>query len=114
MAQRHILELIDDLDGGAAEETVGFGLDGRLYEIDLSAKNAEKLRDALATYENAGRRVSGGAAGRNRRGAAQGARSTSAGEDDSRLIREWAAQHGHAVNSRGRIPAHVRQAYESR
>ena len=50
MAQKTIVQLIDDLDQGAAEETVSFGLDGANYEIDLSAKNAAKLRDALATY----------------------------------------------------------------
>ena len=50
MAQRVHIVLEDDLDGSAADETVTFGLDGANYEIDLSAKNAAKLRDALAPY----------------------------------------------------------------
>ena len=36
MAQKVQTLLIDDLDGGEAEATVRFGLDGTDYEIDLS------------------------------------------------------------------------------
>ena len=43
MAQKHIVQLIDDLDQGVAEETVSFSLDGSSYEIDLSAKNAARI-----------------------------------------------------------------------
>ena len=50
MAQKVHVLLVDDLDGGDADETVPFGLDGVSYEIDLSAANAQKLRDALAAY----------------------------------------------------------------
>ena len=50
MASKTVVELVDDLDGGRAEETVRFALDGTEYEIDLSAKNAAKLRAALATF----------------------------------------------------------------
>ena len=39
--------------------TVRFGLDGAEYEIDLNAGRTQ-LRDALAAYVRAGRRVSGG------------------------------------------------------
>ena len=42
MAQRVQTLLIDDLDGGEAEGTVRFGLDGAEYEIDLSAEHAER------------------------------------------------------------------------
>ena len=52
---------IDDLDGNAAEGTVRFGLDGTEYEIDLNAKHAQELRDALARYVGAARRVGGAA-----------------------------------------------------
>jgi hypothetical protein len=70
MAQRRVVELIDDLDGKVLDhaETVTFGLDGVDYEIDLSDKNAAKLRGALAPYVAAGRaksgRRSGGRSGR--------------------------------------------------
>jgi Lsr2 len=49
---------IDDIDGSVAEGTVRFGLDGTEYEIDLNAEHTQQLRDALAAYVRAARRVS--------------------------------------------------------
>ncbi len=44
------IDLVDDLDGSEAEETVNFELDGRKYEIELSGMNATELRSALMPY----------------------------------------------------------------
>ena len=63
MAQKVQTLFIDDLDGSAAEGTVRFGLDGTEYEIDLNAGHAQQLRDTLAAYMRAGRRVGGGSRG---------------------------------------------------
>ena len=49
MAKTVIVKLTDDLDGGDADETVQFALDGKSYEIDLSSANASKFRDVLTT-----------------------------------------------------------------
>ena len=106
MAQRVQVVLEDDLDGGKADETVTFGLDGATYEIDLSKKNAAKLRDAMSAYVGSGRRVSG------RRGAGR-ARSRGRGGSDSAQIREWAKSNGYEVSERGRISAEIRDAYNS-
>jgi hypothetical protein len=60
MAKKVTVSFVDDLDGSAAaDETVAFTLDGVTYEIDLSTKNAEKLRAALQPWIQAGRRVRG-------------------------------------------------------
>ena len=40
MAQKITVALEDDLDGGPADQTVRFGLEGAEYEIDLSTSNA--------------------------------------------------------------------------
>ncbi|BBX48980.1 hypothetical protein MPOR_00060 [Mycolicibacterium poriferae] len=65
MAKKVTVTLVDDFDGeGAADETVEFGLDGVSYEIDLSAKNAAKLRNELKPWLEAGRRVGGRRRGR--------------------------------------------------
>jgi hypothetical protein len=113
MAQKTIVQLIDDLDQGAADETVSFGLDGTNYEIDLSAKNAAKLRDALANYVANGRRARGGAgarsAGSGRRG--RGARGD---REQTQAIREWARKNGHKIGEKGRIPAHILEAYNAK
>ena len=42
--------MIDDFDGKPADETVQFGLDGVSYEIDLSEKNAKKMREGLQPW----------------------------------------------------------------
>jgi Lsr2 len=44
------IELVDDLDGTIACETVCFDFDGERYEIDLSPENAEDFRRALRPY----------------------------------------------------------------
>jgi hypothetical protein len=59
VAQRTILELVDDLDGGKADETVSFALDGVEFEIDLSAENAARLRDTVAQFVGHARRTGG-------------------------------------------------------
>ena len=108
VAQIREIRLIDDLDGDTAEETVEFGIDGKNYEIDLSKKNAGQLRDALAAYVAAARRVGG-----RRRGgtSSTGARRPSIDREQNQAIREWARKRGMKVSDRGRIPAEVLEAY---
>ncbi len=50
MAQTIIVQLVDDIDGSPADETVSFSLDAKAYEIELSKKNAASLRRALIPY----------------------------------------------------------------
>jgi hypothetical protein len=108
VAQKVQIILEDDLDGGKAEETVTFALDGSSYEIDLSAKNAAKLRDALATYVSSARKVSGRGSGRGR------GRGRSAGTgSDTAAIRTWAREQGLKVSDRGRIPSDVVEKYRA-
>lgn len=106
MAQRVQVVMTDDLDGGEADETVSFALDGSTYEIDLSTANAETLRRVVAPFVGAARR-SGRPAGRGRAGSA-GPRS---GSGDNAAIREWANANGHPVSGRGRISQQVREVY---
>jgi len=102
VAQKIQVLLIDDLDGGDAEGTVRFGLDGVEYEIDLSAEHAEALRRALAPFVGAARRSP--AAGRR---PARGGRRAGAGGLDTTEVREWARAQGIEVKDRGRLPAEV-------
>ncbi len=106
MAQRVHIVLEDDIDGGTAQETVTFALDGTTYEIDLSADNAARLREALAPYISAARRATG-------RGGRKSPRGRSSGGPNAAEIREWAKAHGYGVSDRGRVPAEVRQAYDA-
>lgn len=103
MAQRVHVVLEDDIDGTEASETLKFGLDGTAYEIDLSVENAAKLRDALAPWVGHARKVTRGRASAGR------ARRSEASAD----IRAWAKSQGMEVNSRGRVSAELREAYEA-
>ena len=107
MAQRVQIILEDDYDGGEADETVSFALDGAEYEIDLSAQNATELRNALAPWLAHSRKIGGRKRTKTAR-VAPVAESPSSTSD----IRAWALENGMEVSSRGRISSEVRQAYE--
>ena len=102
------VRLVDDIDGSNASETVTFGLDRRQYEMDLSTRNAAKLRAALAPFVASARPSSG------RRRSRDGSTTRKSATDRERTaaIRGWAREHGHKVADRGRIPAAVIDAYE--
>ncbi len=113
MAKQIIHKLVDDLDGGDADETVKFSLDGVQYEIDLSNKNAGKLRDLFAPYVEAGSKVGrggvvvGGRAARGRGGA-------TADREQNRAIRAWAKKEGKDISDRGRIPQDIVDEYHAK
>lgn len=112
MAQKVLVQLIDDLDGTAAEdvEAVTFGLDGVTYDIDLKPDNAAKLRDALADFVASGRRMGG------RTKKATNTTRTIVAEartkEQTRAIREWAKKQGHELSDRGRIPTSIIEEFE--
>lgn len=110
MAQKVQVVLVDDLDGGHADETVTFSLDGVSYEIDLSHENASALRDAFATYVGHGRRVG---ASRRSTSARPSGRGKGGGVDNPAQIREWAKAQGIEVNERGRISAELQAKYQA-
>ena len=121
MAQRVNVVLVDDLDGEEASETVAFAVDGAQYEIDLSADNADKLREALAPYiaharranSSSGRRRSSGGGGSRSSGGRSGSGSSSSGGASAAEIRSWARDNGFEVPERGRVSAEVREAYDA-
>jgi hypothetical protein len=113
VARQVLVVLTDDLDGGKADQTVEFAVDGVGYTIDLSERNAGTLRKALDPYIAAGSRVGRGHAdvrsGRRRAGGAP-ARTD---REQNRAIREWAVKNGYEVSERGRIPVSVVEAFHN-
>lgn len=107
MAKRVTESLIDDIDGGPADTTIRFAVDGTEYELDLSDKNAEEFHENLAPYISAARRVGG------RQSRGRSAKSASNGSGpDPKAVRSWAKEQGLDVNPRGRIPASLVEQYE--
>lgn len=102
MARRVLLQLVDDVDGSEADETVAFSLDGTGYEIDLSAPNASKLRSLFTAWIEHAR-------GPIKRG--RGSTSSGLSASELRAIRDWASQRGHHLSDRGRVPSTVIAAY---
>ena len=105
MATKITVVLEDDLDGGPADETVRFGLDGVDYEIDLSKQHAREFRRELASFLVHARRAGQGRRRRPARG--------SSGPRRSGDIRAWAKDAGIQVSDRGRIPASVVAQYQA-
>ena len=107
MARQTVTTLIDDIDGSEAHGTISFGLDGHVYEIDLSVDNDKVLRALLGPYLDAGRRIRPASG---RIGSSRPAVST---KDRNTAMREWAASEGVELNARGRIAHAVQAAYDA-
>ncbi|MEZ0579292.1 Lsr2 family protein [Nocardioides sp. MH1] len=109
MARTTITQITDDIDGTSNAEEVSFAFMGVEYTIDLAKKNRAALEKALKPYVDAGKRVPrrSGTGTRSRKSATRSSATT-----DLRAVRAWAAENGHEVSTRGRVPAAVLEAYE--
>lgn len=108
MVQRLVTQFVDDLDGKQINDGEGgevrFSIDSDQYVIDLSDDNKRKLLDALAPFV---------AKARKDQGRSRTRRSTPTGTSAA-VMREWARENGLDVPAKGRIPANIREAYNSR
>jgi hypothetical protein len=115
MATQTTVRLVDDITGQDADETITFGIDGKTYEIDLAAVNAQKFREAVERFVKAARVVT-------RRGSRKLASvpAVAAGKAPQRkrtgasAKREWLAANGwpRVANGRGRFSAEQDAAWE--
>ena len=108
MAQKYLVQLIDDLSQEQIEdgagESVPFGVDGASYAIDLTSGHAAEFRALLAPYVTAARKADFTTA------STRPSRPT-APKQDLKAVREWASANGYAVSDRGRAPNEVQKAY---
>lgn len=111
MAQRTIVRLIDDIDGGEADETVEFSFRGQAFEIDLAAEHIKEMAEFLGPFMEAGRKTS---APTIRGRATRSVASAAARREDYNDVRRWAAENGYTVSNRGRIAREVLEAYRNR
>ncbi len=115
MAQKVLVSMVDDLDGGEAAETVEFSLDGVQYEIDLSDENANDLRDGLYRYIENARKVGGRKRKANGVTPVDTGKSVAEKREHNQKVREWARKNGFPnLADRGRVPVEVTDAYEKR
>lgn len=98
MASKTVVELFDDLDGGPADETVSFALDGVDYEIDLSTAHATALREILGEFVARAHKTPARTRRARRSSARQGASMTAE-------IRRLASESARKVTEAQRTPA---------
>ncbi|MCL3838750.1 histone-like nucleoid-structuring protein Lsr2 [Aeromicrobium duanguangcaii] len=112
MAQRVVTILTSDISGeeipAGEGETVYFALDGTSYEIDLTAKEADELRDSLKNYIALGRRTSP-----SRRVASSPRSGSGRTPEELAHVRAWAKENGHEVSERGRIKKEILDAFDA-
>jgi Lsr2 len=109
MAQKTTVSLEDDLDGGTAAETISFSLSGTSYEIDLSKRNATKLRKAFEPFILAGRKTSSARARTRPRSATPTRRDAA----QTKAIKDWGRKNGFKIAARGRLSQALLDAYEA-
>ncbi|WP_228721117.1 MULTISPECIES: histone-like nucleoid-structuring protein Lsr2 [unclassified Arthrobacter] len=108
--QRTQVQLIDDLNGQEAQETVYFGIDGTEYEIDLTSQNAAQLRSELSDYVEKGRSAANESTSKRRQ---YGSSTTRRKREKLEKIRQWALTNGHNPSARGRIQYSIVDAYNN-
>src|SRR4051794_4522465 len=86
---------------------------GRRTAANLSKKNAAKMRDALASYIEAGTRIGRGGLGSARAAAGRGRAPATVDRDQNKAIREWAQGKGFEVSDRGRIKQDIVDRYHA-
>ncbi|MFN2606335.1 MAG: Lsr2 family protein [Acidimicrobiales bacterium] len=116
MAEKVTVELVDDLDGSAAEETIQFSVNGSAYRIDVSKKNSDAFWKALKPYIDAAQPATSSARSVTPVPKAAGARrrrssGAAAAGVDPKAVRVWADENGKQVPSRGRIPKPLLEEY---
>jgi hypothetical protein len=119
VATQIIKKLLDDLDGGDADETIQFAFEGSAYTIDLNAKHAKEFKEFMAKYQEAGTRLGRAVQPpvpgpvRQTFSAAKPAASLSSDREQNKAIREWALKNGYELADRGRIPQSIQDAFQS-
>jgi hypothetical protein len=113
MATKTVTRLTDDIDGSDADTTIAYTFDGQSYEIDLSEKNADEFREALAPYVAASRKVGRASSSSPRRSTSSRSSAPAAADVDPRAVRAWAQENGVEVSPRGRISAKVIEQYRA-
>jgi hypothetical protein len=103
----------DDLDGSSPAEPVQFTYDGVNWEIDLSAKNREKMQKALQPFlDKAHPAHMADAKTTTTPARPRRSRSAKNGRENQDAIRQWAQENGYKVGDRGRIAKSIIEEYE--
>ncbi len=130
------IEYVDDLEGTSVSaesvDTVEFSYRGQDYTLVLTKKNGAQFDKDISRYITAAKKAQSREARAARPATKTASRKTKAtkpavarrksagktaaattGPARTTAIRQWAAENGHTVSTRGRIPAAVLLAYDA-
>lgn len=117
------VHVMDDLDSTKpAEDRLTIGLNNQWHSLDLTAENSKTLREVLAPWLNAAKKVATGKpASMNGHGSTTVVSTKPAPKRPGRAaktasnaqVREWARATGKAVSDRGRIPESLIAEYHN-
>jgi hypothetical protein len=117
MARTIVVQITCDLCGAEvdSDQSTEFGVGGSAYRSDLCNMHADELTKVLKPFIDVAENVT------TRQPQVKAVRHVSFGKVRPRrdpeqvgAIRSWARANGYEVSSRGRIPAHVEDAYNRR
>lgn len=98
----------DDITGETLTDedatTIDLTLNGVTYQADLGPDSLKEFEETLEPYLSVFTRVGG------RKKSRRGGSTTPSGVDNA-TVRAWAAENGHEVSDRGRLPKKVIDAY---
>jgi hypothetical protein len=101
-------------DAGDVTETVRFGVDGVIHEVDLDAAGARALRAVLAPYVAAGRRTTVTITPIHDEPAVPPRPAAGAPTGERAAARAWLEANGHRLGPGGRISATLMTLYRGR
>ena len=116
MAQRHVVQLVDDLDGSEAVKTVDFVVNDNHYEVDLSETNLVAFERTISRYLKVARSDDATAQRRwasiaTQPGPAAPPEPEPVFDGSAQDMRLWAQRKHMVVRPRARIPREIEHAY---
>lgn len=109
MAQKILVELLDDIDGSPAVETFQFTHNGVEYAADFNQEHFDKYTEMFEYLTSIARVVKG-----KKRAPYGSKKGTGPVVGKTQEMREWLRAAGHDVKDRGRVPAQLVKLWEER
>lgn len=109
MAQKILVELLDDIDGSPAVETFEFTHNGVTYVADFNQKHYDEYTQMFEYLTSIARVVKG-----KKRAPYGSKKGVTPVVGKTQEMREWLRAAGHSVKDRGRVPAHLVKLWEER
>ena len=106
MAQKVIVQFLDDMDGSEAVGTLEFTWQGETIQVDLNQEHMDEYNQVFGFLKSIGRVVG------KRKRAPYGSKKGTSTVGKTQEMREWLRSKGHDVKDRGRVSADLVRLWE--